>query len=139
MTPQKYYILKKRIAYLESLLSAHNISFDAPDAPSSQSIIAPISVVISPTHARFFYSLFHGRSDVYAKRAVMKTEKPGIFLFVKSVAIRCLPKSRPSKGQVCVLPQSQLGAAESARIDGASDRRKIRWQRRDRHLSSAAG
>ena len=38
------YILKKRIAYLESLLSAHNISFDAPDAPSSQSIIAPISV-----------------------------------------------------------------------------------------------
>lgn len=63
------YILKKRIAYLESLLSAHNISFDAP---SSQSIIAPISVVISPTHARFFYSLFHGRSDVYAKRAVMK-------------------------------------------------------------------
>ena len=39
------YILKKRIAYLESLLSAHNISFDAPDAPNSQSIIAPISVV----------------------------------------------------------------------------------------------
>ena len=30
------YILKKRIAYLESLLSAHNISFDAPDAPNSQ-------------------------------------------------------------------------------------------------------
>ena len=42
------YILKKRIAYLESLLSAHNISFDAPDVPGSQSIIAPISVVISP-------------------------------------------------------------------------------------------
>ena len=73
------YILKKRIAYLESLLSAHNISFDAPDAPSSQSIIAPISVVISPTHARFFYSLFHGRSDVYAKRAVMKNGKAGYF------------------------------------------------------------
>lgn len=36
------YILKKRIAYLESLLSAHNISFDAPDVPGSQSIIAPI-------------------------------------------------------------------------------------------------
>ena len=78
------YILKKRIAYLESILSAHNISFDAPDAPSSQSIIAPISVVISQPIARFFYSLFHGRSDVYAKRAVMKTEKPGIFLSVKS-------------------------------------------------------
>ena len=66
------YILKKRIAYLESILSAHNISFDAPDVPSNQSIIVPISAVISPTHARFFYSLFHGRSDVYAKRAVMK-------------------------------------------------------------------
>lgn len=35
------YILKKRIAYLESILSAHNISFDAPDVPSSQSIIVP--------------------------------------------------------------------------------------------------
>lgn len=69
------YILKKRIAYLESILSAHNISFDAPDVPSSQSIIVPISAVISPTHARFFYSLFHGRSDVYAKRAVMKNGK----------------------------------------------------------------
>lgn len=77
------YILKKRIAYLESILSAHNISFDAPDVPSSQSIIVPISAVISPTHARFFYSLFHGRSDVYAKRAVMKNGKPGIFLSVK--------------------------------------------------------
>ena len=73
------YILQKRIAYLESLLSAHNISFDAPDVPGSQSIIAPISVVISPTHARFFYSLFHGRSDVYAKRAVMKSGKAGYF------------------------------------------------------------
>lgn len=73
------YILKKRIAYLESLLSAHNISFDAPDVPSSQSIIVPISAVISPTHARFFYSLFHGRSDVYAKRAVMKNGKAGYF------------------------------------------------------------
>ena len=73
------YVLKKRIAYLESLLSAHNISFDAPDVPSSQSIIVPISVVISPTHARFFYSLFHGRSDVYAKRAVMKNGKAGYF------------------------------------------------------------
>ena len=41
------YILKKRIAYLESILSAHNISFDAPDVPISQSIIVPISVVIS--------------------------------------------------------------------------------------------
>lgn len=73
------YILKKRIAYLESILSAHNISFDAPDVPSSQSIIVPISAVISPTHARFFYSLFHGRSDVYAKRAVMKNGKAGYF------------------------------------------------------------
>ena len=43
------YILKKRIAYLESILSAHNISFDAPDVPSNQSIIVPISAVISPT------------------------------------------------------------------------------------------
>ena len=42
------YILKKRIAYLESILSAHNISFDAPDVPSSQSIIVPISAQPMP-------------------------------------------------------------------------------------------
>ena len=48
---REIYILKKRIAYLESLLSAHNISFDAPDAPSSQSIIAPISAIPYSTGA----------------------------------------------------------------------------------------
>ena len=65
--------LKKRITYLESLLTVHNISFDTPDVPSPQSAPVPVSVVITPAHARFFFSLFHGRSDVYAKRAVMKS------------------------------------------------------------------
>lgn len=73
------HILKKRITYLESLLLAHNIPFDTPDISNHQSIIAPISVVITPAHARFFYSLFHGRSDVYAKRAMMKNGKAGYF------------------------------------------------------------
>ena len=71
--------LKKRITYLESLLTVHNISFDTPDVPSPQSAPVPVSVVITPAHARFFFSLFHGRSDVYAKRAVMKSGKAGYF------------------------------------------------------------
>ncbi len=71
--------LKKRIAYLESLLSAHNIPFDASDFLSHQSISVTVPAAITPAHARFFYSLFHGRSDVYAKRAVMKNGKVGYF------------------------------------------------------------
>ena len=71
--------LKERITYLESLLSARNIPFDTPDVPSRQSVTAPISTVITPAHARFFFSLFHGRNDVYAKRAVMKNGKAGYF------------------------------------------------------------
>lgn len=99
------YILKKRIAYLESLLSSHNITFDAPDVPSSQSIIAPISVVITPNYARFFYSLFHGRSDVYAKRAVMKNGKAGYFPVCENLwRYGVCPKADRQKGQVCVLP-----------------------------------
>ena len=73
------HILKKRIAYLESLLTAHNIPFDALDFPSQQSISVPVPATITPAHARFFYALFHGRSDVYAKRAVMKNGKAGYF------------------------------------------------------------
>lgn len=71
--------LKKRITYLESLLTAHNISFDTPDVPSPQSAPVPAPVFITPAHARFFFSLFHGRSDVYAKRAVMKSGRAGYF------------------------------------------------------------
>ena len=69
--------LKKRITYLESILTAHNIPFDVSDVSKHQSVVAP--AVISPPHARFFYALFHGRSDVYAKRAVMKNGKAGYF------------------------------------------------------------
>ena len=69
--------LKKRITYLESLLTAHNIPFDVSDVSKHQGVAAP--AVITPNYARFFYSLFHGRSDVYAKRAVMKSGKAGYF------------------------------------------------------------
>lgn len=71
--------LKKRIAYLESLLSAHNIPFDASAFTSRQSISVPVSAAITLVYARFFFSLFHGRNDVYAKRAVMKNGKAGYF------------------------------------------------------------
>ena len=69
--------LKKRITYLENLLTAHNIPFDVSDVSKHQGVAAP--AVITPNHARFFYALFHGRSDVYAKRAVMKNGKAGYF------------------------------------------------------------
>lgn len=71
--------LKNRISYLEGLLKAHNIPFDAPDTVNSQSTSVPAPVAITPAHARFFFSLFHGRNDVYAKRAVMKNGKAGYF------------------------------------------------------------
>ena len=73
------HILKKRITYLESLLTAHNITFDASDFPSHQSVSVPVPAVITSAHARFFFSLFHRRSDVYAKRAVVKNGKAGYF------------------------------------------------------------
>ena len=71
--------LKKRISYLEGLLNAHNIPFETPSTPARQGVSAPAPVAITPVHARFFFSLFHGRSDVYAKRAVMKNGKAGYF------------------------------------------------------------
>ncbi|WP_455500662.1 TOTE conflict system archaeo-eukaryotic primase domain-containing protein [Gemmiger sp.] len=71
--------LKNRISYLEGLLKAHNIPFDAPNIPNTQSDVVPAPAAITPAHARFFFSLFHGRSDVYAKRAVMKNGKAGYF------------------------------------------------------------
>lgn len=71
--------LKERISYLEGLLNAHNIPFETPSTLDSQGVSAPAPVAITPAHARFFFSLFHGRSDVYAKRAVMKNGKAGYF------------------------------------------------------------
>ena len=95
--------LKKRITYLESLLTAHNIPFDVSDVSKHQSVAAP--AVITPNHARFFYALFHGRSDVYAKRAVMKNGKAGYFPVCENLwRYGVCPKADRQKGQVCVLP-----------------------------------
>ena len=72
--------LKNRISYLEGLLHAHNIPFDTTvNVSDVQSKANPMPTVITPAHARFFFSLFHGRNDVYAKRAVMKNGKAGYF------------------------------------------------------------
>ena len=71
--------LRERISYLESLLASHHIPFDAQIDTNTPKAATPISVSITPSHARFFFSLFHGRSDVYAKYAVMKTGKAGYF------------------------------------------------------------
>ena len=61
-------------------MKAHNILFDK-GVPSSAPKVVSVSTVpvISTAHARFFFSLFHGRSDVYSKWAVMKNGKSGYF------------------------------------------------------------
>ena len=71
--------LKSRISYLEGLLNAHNIPFDAPEDSAAKTVTAVVPAVITPAHARFFFSLFRGRNDVYARRAVMKNGKAGYF------------------------------------------------------------
>lgn len=79
-TASEVKMLQQRISYLENLLKAHNIPFDE-NVPSAapKAVSVPANPVISTAHARFFFSLFHGRSDVYSKRAVMKNGKSGYF------------------------------------------------------------
>lgn len=98
--------LKKRITYLESLLTAHNIPFDVSDVSKHQSVAAP--TVITPNHARFFYSLFHGRSDVYAKRAVMKNGKAGYFPVCENLwQYGVCPKANRQKVKCASCPNRQ--------------------------------
>ena len=64
--------LKEEILYLRSLLDKNGIKYDfeaflrarKEDGESSQMV--PID--IAPETAKFFFSMFHGRVDVYAKR-----------------------------------------------------------------------
>ena len=64
--------LKEEILYLRSLLDANGIKYDfeayclEKDARKAESPMIPID--ITPETAKFFFSMFHGRVDVYAKR-----------------------------------------------------------------------
>ena len=61
--------LEKENEYLKSLLEKYQIEFD------------PLPFIhdekITEVHVRFFYSMFRGRSDVYAKRSGKPNSKTG--------------------------------------------------------------
>ena len=65
--------LKEEILYLRSLLDANGIKYDfeayclEKDARKTESPMIPID--ITPETAKFFFSMFHGMVDVYAKRS----------------------------------------------------------------------
>lgn len=65
--------LKEEILYLRSLLDKNGIEYDfeafqrAGRGEDESSQMVPID--ITPETAKFFFSLFHGRVDVYAKRS----------------------------------------------------------------------
>ena len=64
--------LEEEIRYLRSLLDKNGIKYDfeaflrARDEKDESSQMVPID--IAPETAKFFFSMFHGRVDVYAKR-----------------------------------------------------------------------
>lgn len=78
--------LELEVKYLRSLLDQHGISFETLFSLESKqnrlktsqgNRIIPYSV--TPEMARFFYSMFKGRKDVYSKRANLKNGGAGYF------------------------------------------------------------
>lgn len=69
--------LQKRIAYLENLLQSNRIPFEG--SISSQPAQSVLPTTITPGHARFFYSLFRGRQDVFSRRATLKNGNHAYF------------------------------------------------------------
>ena len=87
-------VLQKRVGYLEKLLDEADISYDkdyneyredTDNAVSDQNLKESqenqgsriISETITKDHAKFFYSMFKGRTDVYSKRAAKPNAKTG--------------------------------------------------------------
>ena len=86
--------MQKRVGYLEKLLDEADISYDKDcneyredinNAVSDQNLKESqenqgsriISETITKDHAKFFYSMFKGRTDVYSKRAAKPNAKTG--------------------------------------------------------------
>ena len=67
--------LNKEIKRLQDILNSHGISYELSeeDIASMKQQLAPVKITIE--HARFFYSLFKGRRDVYALRNINKNGK----------------------------------------------------------------
>lgn len=61
------------LSYLRSLLDENGIEYDyeayCKKAVEAQECHQPVPLEITPDMAKFFFSMFHGRVDVYAKRS----------------------------------------------------------------------
>ena len=68
---------KREIAYLQTLLDANGIPYDYEEYSKEQNkaghkVVELLPLDISPDTAKFFFSMFHGRVDVYARRSKYK-------------------------------------------------------------------
>lgn len=80
---------KREIAYLQTLLDANGIPYDYEAYSkelnkAGQKVVELLPLDISPETAKFFYSMFHGRVDVYARRSKDKGYFPECSNFWKS-------------------------------------------------------
>ena len=80
---------KREIAYLQSLLDANGIPYDYEAYSkelnkAGQKVVELLPLDISPDTAKFFFSMFHGRVDVYARRSKDKGYFPECSNFWKS-------------------------------------------------------
>ena len=74
MDPSLIKDLRDEIAYLRSLLEANGIPYDykaflAEQANESAPAAEMVPLQITTETAKFFFSMFHGRVDVYAESA----------------------------------------------------------------------
>ena len=80
---------KREIAYLQTLLDANGIpyvyeAYSKEQNKASQKVVELLPLDISPDTAKFFFSMFHGRVDVYARRSKDKGYFPECSNFWKS-------------------------------------------------------
>lgn len=80
---------KREIAYLQSLLDANGIpyvyeAYSKEQDKVGQKVVELLPLDISPDTAKFFFSMFHGRVDVYARRSKDKGYFPECSNFWKS-------------------------------------------------------
>jgi len=83
---QQVRFLRQRVEYLQSLLDKANIPYESSMEYANEKDSIPqiinqgeliIPEAITKNHAKFFYSMFKGRIDVYSKRAGKPNAKTG--------------------------------------------------------------
>lgn len=85
---QKVYSLESRVEYLQSILTEAMIPYDYEMNQTNETVLCTDSTeenqgvriipeVITQNHAKYFYSIFKGRMDVYSKRGGKPNPKTG--------------------------------------------------------------